>query len=168
MTEELAIARSQDGDRDAFRYLVERYKDVLYGTACLMTDSRAYAEDHVQEALFSAWRGIREFRKGRPFRPWLLRILVNVVLSHQRRRSVSTLGRGEDDRRGEATDLAEAAATQEDWRALRSALAGLSAEHRQVIVLRYFAGLNTSEIAQSLNVTESTVRSRLHHALGNL
>ena len=168
MTEELAIARCQGGDRDAFRYLVERYKDVLYGTACLMTGSKAHAEDCVQEALFSAWRGIRGFRKGRPFKPWLVRILVNVVLSHQRRRSVSTLRRGEDDRRGESTAMAEAASSREDWLAVRTALAGLSAEHRQVVVLRYFAGLTTSEIARSLNVTEDTVKSRMHYALGNL
>ena len=168
MTEELAIARCQNGDRDAFRYLVERYKDVLYGTACLMTGSKAHAEDCVQEALFSAWRGIRGFRKGRRFKPWLVRILVSVVLSQQRRRSVSTLSRGEDDRRGEATGAAEAPASREDWRAVRQALAGLSAEHRQVVVLRYFAGLTTSEIAQSLNVTEDTVKSRLNRAIGNL
>ena len=168
MTEELAIARCQNGDRDAFRVLVERYKDVLYGTACLMNDSRAHAEDHVQEALFSAWRGIRGFRKGRPFKPWLVRILVNVVLSHQRRRSVSALSRHDHDRQEESTRVAEAAASQEDWRTVRTALAGLNAQHRQVIVLRYFAGLTTSEIAQSLNVTEDTVKSRLHYALGNL
>ena len=165
MSEQLAIARCQNGDRDAFRYLVERYKDVLYGTACLLTGSRAHAEDCVQEALFSAWRRIRGFRRGNALKPWLVRILVNVVLSRQGRRSAprSLL---EDDRRGEPA--AAAAASQEDWGAVKTSLAGLSAEHRQVVVLRYFAGLTTSEIAQSLNVTEGAVKSRLHYALGNL
>ena len=168
MTEELAIARSQNGDRDAFRYLVERYKDVLYGTAFLMTGNGAHAEDHVQETLFSAWRGIRAFRRGNPFKPWLVRILVNVVLSYRRRGSGPIRSLLAEDRPGESTDAAEAAASQEDWRAVRTTLSGLSAEHRQVIVLRYFAGLTTSEIARSLNVTEDTVESRLHYALGNL
>ena len=168
MTEALAIARSQTGDRDAFRYLVERYQDVLYGTAYLMTDSRAHAEDHVQEALFSAWRDIRGFRKGRPFKPWLLRILVNVVLSYQGRRSGPIRSLLEVDRPGRSTDVPDASASREDWPAARAALAGLTAEYRQAVVLRYFAGLTTSEIAQSLNVTESAVKSRLHHALGNL
>ena len=57
MTDNEAILRCQDGDRDAFRYLVEQYKDVLFGTAVLMTGNRAVAEDQVQEALLSAWRG---------------------------------------------------------------------------------------------------------------
>ena len=168
MTEELAIARCQDGDRDAFRYLVERYQDVLFGTACLMTGNRAHAEDHVQEALLSAWRGIRGFRKGHPFKPWLVRILVNVVLSQRRRRSLPTRSLEDEDRAGESTDLADAAAAQEDRQTVRRALAGLSAEHREVVVLRYFAELTTAELAQSLNVREGTVKSRLHRALGNL
>ena len=168
MTEELAIARCQAGDRDAFRYLVERYQDVLYGTAYLMTGNRAHAEDHVQEALFSAWRGIRGFRRGRPFKPWLLRILVNVVLSYRSRSSGPTRSLLEVDRPADSTDPAEPPASREDWPAAKAALAGLTPEHRQAVVLRYFAGLTTSEIAQSLNVTESAVKSRLHHALGNL
>ena len=168
MTEELAIARCQAGDRDAFRYLVERYKDVLYGTACLMTGNRAHAEDYVQEALFSAWRGIRGFRRGRPFKPWLLRILVNVVLSYRGRGAGPTRSLLEADRPCHSTDSPDIPASQEDWPAVRTVLADLSAEHRQAVVLRYFAGLTTSQIAQSLNVTESAVKSRLHHALGNL
>ncbi len=168
MTDEMAIVLCQEGDRDAFRYLVERYKDVLYGTACLMTGSRAHAEDHVQEALLSAWRGIRGFRKGLPFKPWLVRILVNVVLSQRRRRTVPTLSLGEEDWPEDSTDVAETAAAKEDRQAVRRALVGLSAEHRQVIVLRYFAELTVTEVAQSLNVREGTVKSRLHRALGSL
>ena len=86
MTDHEAILRCQDGDREAFRYLVDRYKDVLFGTAVLMTGNRSVAEEQVQEALLSAWRGIRGFRLGSPVKPWLVRILVNAVLSQQRRR----------------------------------------------------------------------------------
>ena len=91
MTDNEAIAGCQDGDREAFRHLVDRYRDVLFGTAVLMTGNRAVAEEQVQEALLSAWRGIRGFRLGSPFKPWLLRILVNAVLSQQRRRTLSTV-----------------------------------------------------------------------------
>lgn len=58
MSEDLTIAKCQDGDREAFRVLVDRHKDVLYGTALLMTGNRAVAEEAVQEAFLSAWRGI--------------------------------------------------------------------------------------------------------------
>ena len=87
MTEDEVIRRCQAGDRDAFRAVVDQYKDVLYGTAYLMTNSRTAAEDQVQEAFISAWKGIGGFRTGRPIKPWLVRILVNKVLSYRRANS---------------------------------------------------------------------------------
>ena len=82
MNDEEAVRRCQDGDREAFRHLVDRYKDLLYGTACLMTGNTSIAEEHVQKALISAWRGMSSFRIGRPLKPWLVRILVNTVMGH--------------------------------------------------------------------------------------
>ncbi|MCE2466109.1 MAG: hypothetical protein J4G01_08610 [Dehalococcoidia bacterium] len=90
MSEDEAVLRCQEGDREAFHYLVEQYKDLLYGTALLMSRNRALAEEHVQEAFLSAWRGIRGFRRGYPLKPWLVRILVNAVLANRRRSSIST------------------------------------------------------------------------------
>ena len=171
MTDNEAIMRCQNGDRDAFRYLVERYKDVLFGTAVLMTGNRALAEEQVQEALLSAWRGIRGFRLGRPLKPWLLRILVNSVLSQQRRRVLPTVnldGNGPDAPDTTAPDPAEMMDALENRIALRRAIAGLSPDHRQVVALRYFAGLTVPEVARTLGVREGTVKSRLHRALAIL
>ena len=171
MTDNEAIVRCQNGDRDAFRYLVERYKDVLFGTAVLMTGNRAVAEEQVQEALLSAWRGIRGFRLGRPLKPWLLRILVNSVLSHQRRRVLSTVnldGNGPDVPEAATSDPAETLDALENRLELRRAIAGLSPDHRRVVALRYFAGLTVPEAARALGVREGTVKSRLHRALAIL
>ena len=171
MTDNEAIVRCQNGDRDAFRYLVERYKDVLFGTAVLMTGNRAVAEEQVQEALLSAWRGIRGFRLGRPLKPWLLRILVNSVLSHQRRRVLSTVnldGNGPNVPEALTSDPAETLDALENRLELRRAIAGLSPDHRRVVALRYFAGLTVPEVARALGVREGTVKSRLHRALAIL
>lgn len=171
MTDDEAIARCQNGNREAFRHLVERYKDVLFGTAVLMTGNRAIAEEQVQEALLSAWRGIRTFRKGSPVKPWLLRILVNSVLAQQRRRTLPTV-HIEDD--GDSESHVQIAAPEESMDALedrlvlRRAIEGLSPEHRQVVALRYFAGLTVPEVARTLKVREGTVKSRLHRALALL
>ena len=171
MTDNEAIVRCQNGDRDAFRYLVERYKDVLFGTAVLMTGNRAVAEEQVQEALLSAWRGIRGFRLGRPLKPWLLRILVNSVLSHQRRRVLSTVnldGNGPDVPEAATSDPAETLDALENRLELRRAIARLNPDHRRVVALRYFAGLTVPEVARALGVREGTVKSRLHRALAIL
>ncbi len=171
MTDNEAIMRCQKGDRDAFRHLVEQYKDVLFGTAVLMTGNRALAEEQVQEALLSAWRGIRGFRLGNPVKPWLLRILVNAVLAQQRRRTIETVrlnDNGPEESDYGNNDPAETLDALENRLELRRAIAGLNPDHRQVVALRYFAGLTVPELAKTLGVREGTVKSRLHRALAIL
>ena len=170
MTDQEAILRCQDGDREAFRHLVDQYKDVLFGTAVLMTGNRAVAEEQVQEALLSAWRGIKGFRLGSPVKPWLVRILVNAVLSQQRRRVLPTvnLDDGLDSPDPGMTDPAATLDALEDRLVLRRAIANLGPDHRQVVALRYFAGLTVPEVARSLGIREGTVKSRLHRALAVL
>ena len=171
MTDNEAILRCQDGDREAFRHLVERYRDVLFGTAVLMSGNRAVAEEQVQEALLSAWRGIKGFRRDSPVKPWLVRILVNAVLSQQRRRTHDTVsldGNGPDTPDAYAVDPAGTLDALESRLELRRAIASLGPDHRQVVALRYFAGLTVPEAARALGVREGTVKSRLHRALALL
>ena len=165
MTDDEAVLRCQDGDREAFRHLVEQYKNPLYGTAYLMTGNAAQAEEHVQEAFLSAWRGIRTFRRGRPVKPWLMRILVNSVLGQQRRRRLATVPLEESLPVQAPSSGADSIEASEDRQAVRDALAQLTPEHRQVVVLRYFADLTVPQVARSAGVREGTVKSRLHRAL---
>ena len=162
MTDDEAVRLCQEGDREAFRHLVEAYKSPMYGTALLMTGNPALAEEHVQEALLNAWRGIRRFQRGRPVKPWLMRILVNAVVSQQRRRSFPTVSLDESLPVGAPGDDTE---TVENREVLRQALSQLSPEHREVVVLRYFADLSVAEVARSAGIREGTVKSRLHRAL---
>ncbi len=168
MTDDQAILGCQSGDRNSFRHLVDRYKDVLYGTAFLMTRDRSLTEEHVQETLLSAWKGISGFNRDRPFKPWLVRILVNIVLSHQRKRSVVTVPLGPLDHLDSSASPTESLETSEDHNMVRRALGCLSTEHREVVVLRYFAELTVPQIARTMRVREGTVKSRLHRALGHL
>ena len=167
MSEDLTIARCQDGDREAFRVLVDRHRDVLYGTALLMTGNRAVAEDAVQEAFLSAWRGIGGFTRGKPLKPWLTRILVNGVLATKRRKAVPTIpiadsGGNGDPSVSDQTDVIENRAV------LRQAIATLDPQQQKIVVLRYFAELTVPEIAEATRTKEGTVKSRLHRALARL
>ena len=165
MNDEEAVRRCQDGDHEAFRHLVERYKDVLYGTACLMTGNPSTAEEQVQEAFLSAWRGMKSFRIGRPLKPWLVRILVNTVMGQRRRRSIPVVPLEETAQSagpGDPVELAEQGETRQ-W--VRLAISVLSEEHRQVIMLRYFTGLSVPELARVLGCRQGTVKSRLSRAV---
>ena len=172
MTDDEAVRRCQEGDRDAFRYIVERYKNPLFGTAVVMSHNRTVAEEHVQDAFLSAWRGIRTFERGRPLKPWLMRILVNTVLASRRRRALTTVPIENDE--GDTLPLEapnddlELVETSDEREAVRAALAQLSPEHRQVLVLRYFADLTVPQVAESAGVREGTVKSRLHRGLRQL
>ena len=168
MNDEEAVRRCQDGDREAFRHLVERYKDVLYGTACLMTGNASVAEEHVQESFLSAWRGIGGFRVGRPLKPWLVRILVNTVMGQRRRRAIPTTPLEEATHSGDAGNPADSVESVASQLEVRQAIAALSEEHKQVVMLRYFTDLSVPQVAQVLGCREGTVKSRLHRALRHL
>ena len=168
MTDEEAIRMCQEGNRDAFHHLVEQYKDTLYGTAVLMTGNRSSADDQVQEAFLSAWRGIGKFRRGSPFKPWIVRILVNGVLTQRRRRAVETEPIGEYEPEGDFPDIVESVEAKRKREMVRRAIGSLDPQHREVVVLRYFADMTVPEIAVSAGIREGTAKSRLHRALGRL
>jgi len=163
------IRRCQDGEREAFRFVVEQYGKVLYGTAYMMTRDRPLAEDLVQEAFLLGWSNISDFQLGTNLKAWLLRILVNRTISEQRKKRVTQI------------ELEEGAATlsdpdpgedlvlrKEERERIRRGLETLPPEQRQAMVLRYYADLTGPEIAKTLGWREGTVRSRLHRALAQL
>ena len=169
MDETQAVRLCQEGQKDAFRFVVDTYGNILYGTAFLMTRDRSLSQDLVQEALLLGWRGITRFRAGSNLKAWLLRILVNQVVSHRRRKRLV-----EDPLENTPTepahddDAVEAILSQEDRVRMRAAVSELSFEHRQAVVLRYYADLSVPEIARALGWREGTVKSRLHRALRQL
>ena len=168
MNDEETVLRCQNGDREAFRHLVESYEDVLYGTAYLMTGNTALSEDHVQEAFLSAWRGIRGFRTGYPVKPWLVRILINTVMTQRRRRSVPIDPLDVAAAQSDGSDPADLAESIEARQRVRQAISALSEEHNTVVTLRFFAGLTVPQVAQALGRREGTIKSRLHRALQHL
>ena len=102
--------------------------------------------------------------RGRPFKPWLLRILVNAVLAQRRKRSVQTTPMDASGVAGSADNPAAVVEAQVERQQLQQAINGLTPEHRQVVVLRYFAELTVPEVARASGVNEGTVKSRLHRA----
>jgi RNA polymerase sigma-70 factor (ECF subfamily) len=160
------VQRCQDGDRDSFRPIVERYGDAVFGTVFLIARDRPLAEDVTQDAFLHAWRAIKSFRLGSPLRPWLLRIAVNRLNSHRRRKLLSfvPLPWAERTARAEATpeNIVEA---QHDRERVRVALGRLPRDLQQLLTLRYAAELSVPEISSALSWPEGTVKSRLHRAI---
>jgi RNA polymerase sigma-70 factor (ECF subfamily) len=174
------LRQAARGDGQAFHKLVDRHGQSLYRLAVSLAGNSADAEDLVQECLAGAFRGLDRFEGRSSVKTWLTRILVTQVARWRRSRrgktalSIQAMDSGSGgDQAGETADWVGASGTdpadhvgrQVD---VQAALRTLSAEHREVLVLREFQGLAYEEIAEVLGVPRGTVESRLHRARAEL
>ncbi len=166
------IARAQRGDSAAYEEIVQRYQQVAFRTAYVITGTSADAEDAAQEAFVKAYRALYRFRLGSDLRPWLLRIVANEARNRVRssgRRHQLELRLAEGFRPGDAAPSPEAVAIAADERRrLLAMVNALGAEDRLVIASRYFLQLSGEETATALGIPEGTVKSRLSRALARL
>lgn len=166
------IARAQRGDGAAYEEIVQRYQQIAFRTAYVITGSAADAEDAAQDGFVKAFRALHRFRAGASIKPWLLRIVANEA--HNRARTAGRVHRlalrlTEDFRQGDAAPSPEAVVVAGDERRrLLEMFNSLSDDDRLVIASRYFLELDGEETAAALGVAEGTVKSRLSRALGRL
>ena len=161
------IQRAKQGDQEAFHRLVERYAAPVWRTARVFVPQADIVEDAIQESWLDAWRGLPSFDVTRPFRPWLLTIVVHRCRKFVRHSSVVRASFNEavlEDMVGTA-DVADEALHHELQDELTAILGEISLEQRRLLALRYDAGLDLAEIATVLQVPLGTVKSRLSRAL---
>ncbi|MGQ0670102.1 MAG: RNA polymerase sigma factor [Actinomycetota bacterium] len=166
------IERAKDGDVRAYEDLVERYREITFRTAYLITRSAADAEEAAQDAFVKAYYALPRFRQQAAFRPWILRIASNEArnrLRSAKRREGLALRLAGDRPGGGAAPSPEAAIVSRETReALLGALGALPERDRLVIGYRYLLGLSEAETAEALGVRRGTVKSRLSRALERL
>ena len=144
--------------------LIRRHQEVAFRAAYAICADAAEAEDAAQEAFIKAHGALWRFRAGAPFRPWLLRIVVNEARNRRRsagrREHLAVLaGRALVPSRGEP----ELSAAE-----LIEALGRLDAAHREVVLLRHVLELSETETAAVLRCRPGTVKSRLSRGLARL
>jgi len=159
-----AVARVLQGDAEAYGELVSRYMRPAFSIAYRIVEQREDAEDVVQDAFMRALERLDTLQRGRPFRPWFFRIVVNHALNLRRGRAV---------RRTEAVPE-EAASTlptpevHAERAAVRGALTvaldALPDTQRTVMILAELEGLKSAEIATIMELSPGTVRWHLHQA----
>ena len=127
-------------------------------------------EDAVQEVFSLACAGLPKFRGESAPRTWLTRIAVNHFISRQRswRRRLRVLVRNEDGRWDAKARRAVSHELNEAHERAVECIQGLSIKLRAVFVLRYLEDMSVAEVAETLNIAEGTVRSRIYHARQNL
>jgi RNA polymerase sigma-70 factor (ECF subfamily) len=160
--EELVV-RAAAGDREAFAMLVRGIADRLFAVAWRVLRDADAAEDAVQAALIATWDDLPALRDPARFEAWSYRLTVRAAVREARRsrRRVATV-RLIDPDGGEDPDPAALTADRDE---IAHGFAGLTPEHRAVLVLRYYVGLTIPEIAETLRIPVGTATSRLHYGL---
>lgn len=156
-------ADMSDREAELLRSLHEAYGPALWRFVMRMTGDSTVADDVVQETLIRAWQhpAILQ-RPDAAVKAWLYTVARNLVIDDRR-----SARRRHETRGDELPEIPEADRVDrilDEW-LVADALAGLSAEHRAVIIHSYYRRETTAEIAQSLQLAEGTVKSRLHYAL---
>ena len=159
-TDSELVSQARRGDAAAFHQLVDRHGGALYGLACRLVGNPADAEDVMQEMLAGAFRGLSAFRHQSSVKTWLTQILVRQAARHHRDAARYRLKLHDQAPAGRLSDQKRADVRMD----LSEAIAALSEEHREVIVLRELEGLGYDEIAAVLSVPRGTVESRLFRA----
>lgn len=163
----------QAGDKEAYRSLVERYQERVYGLAFEILKSREDAEDVAQESFVKAYLSITEFKGESSFYTWLYRIVYNMAIDFKRKIARrggekaefdETVAYDADGILGRVEGPQEQILRQEQRHQIRAALDSISEEHRVVITLREVDGLSYEEIAKVTGISRGTVMSRLHYA----
>lgn len=162
------IARYLAGDERAAAELVRRHSTPLARYLAVQGAPDDELEDISQDAFFKAFRGLRSFRGGSSFRTWLLTIGSNLLKDRRRqwkRRQVIELTPDLRDPGGTPDSEAEAIWTAEK---IQEGIAALAPLQREVFLLRAQQGMEYSQIASGLGISEGAARVHYHHAVKRL
>lgn len=150
------------GHQKAFEEIVDRYKKPLFNVAFRITSNQDEAEDVTQSVFIKAYENLSTFNVRRKFFSWLYRIAINEALNVKNARkqkdsfcdSAVSIGKSPD----------ELLQDKQRSQTVQAALNKLNDDYRIVVILRHFEDLSYSEIAEVLQVQETTVKSRLFTA----
>lgn len=166
--DDLVVAAIQ-GDVGSFEQLVRRHQGAARNLAALLGGT-SDADDIAQEAFLRAYRSLAAFKAGSPFRPWLLRIVVNQASNHRRSRRRREVRNALFVYRNLESPIgpAETAELSDDRRRIARALAQLPDNDRRVLAVRYLLDCSERETAQILGWRIGTVKSRASRAIAKL
>jgi RNA polymerase sigma-70 factor (ECF subfamily) len=166
-TEADCLELALQGNQDAYTQIVETYQNPVYNLCYRMLGNPQAAEDAAQETFWRAYSNLQRYDSQRSFVTWLLSIAAHYCIDQQRRKRLMTVDldeiiefSAEDPAPNPERSLLDTEFSEEIQRQLND----LNENDRAVLVLRYFYELSEEEICQTLQITKSAVKSRLHRA----
>jgi len=156
------VAASLAGDAAAFEAIVRRYHRPVYAIARRIVGDAEEAKDVSQAVFLKVYEGLAGFDPQRRLFSWIYRIATNEAINARARRRPTGPDAPEPEAPGAGPE--EQAGLEQLGRALTEALAGISADHQAVVVLKHFEGCSYRDISDILELPEKTVKSRLYEA----
>ncbi|MDD3270064.1 MAG: sigma-70 family RNA polymerase sigma factor [Syntrophomonadaceae bacterium] len=177
VNEELLVKKSLQGDLEAFEELVLKYQNKVYSLSYRYMGNEEDAYDSAQEAFLKVFRSLRSFKGNSSFGTWIFRVTSNVCLDELRRKKRKPIPLSLDEPLATwngnevEKEIADPKPTvdilyeeKERSQYIQHLLDQLKPEFKAVIILRDIQGLNYEEIAEILNCSLGTVKSRISRA----
>jgi len=164
-SDEVLIGRIADGDRLAMQVLFARHHVRVFRFVLRLVRNEAAAEDLISEVFLDVWRQAGKFEGRAAVSTWLLAIARFKALTVLRRKPEQELDEDAAETIEDTADTPDVALEKKDKSALiRECLAGLSAEHREIIDLVYYHEKSVEEVAEIVGIPENTVKTRMFYA----
>jgi RNA polymerase sigma-70 factor (ECF subfamily) len=172
-TEAVWIKQAQAGDQSAFTCLVEAYQTPVYNLAYRMLGNSVEAENAAQETFIRMYTKLDTYDPQRKFSSWLLAIASHYCVDLLRRRRMNYLSLDDlppmvELSMPKTAQPEQVVVREQDAGAVQKLLEALPPNYRTPVVLRYWYDMSYREIAETMGVTESTIKTRLHRARAKL
>jgi RNA polymerase sigma-70 factor (ECF subfamily) len=161
------LAQAQSGDPQAFTYIVEQYQRPVYNLCYRMLGNAQDAEDAAQETFLRAYKAMKRYDRNRAFSSWLLSIAAHYCIDQLRKRRYKTVSVEElpvPDLPDRAPGLEARLSRKEEQARIRLLLDTLDPIDRAAIVLYYWYDYSYKEICETLSLSMSAVKSRMHRS----
>lgn len=180
MTDNEIIRSVLQGNSDDYRFLVEKYQQMVFRTCIGFVHSKDDADDLTQDVFIQAYQALQRFKGDSAFSTWLYRIAVNASLNKVRKSSLKNFFQRIENYTGKKNEQEALVSVsngddpenmlirQEQIEAVRHALDTLPENQRTAIILSKYDDLSQKEIAEIMNTTEGAVEALLQRAKKNL
>lgn len=162
---------AQEGDSGAFAKVVEVHQSAVYNFCFRMLGDPYEAEDAAQETFIRAYKAIKSYDRTRSFSTWILSIAAHYCIDQLRRKKIQVTSMEDQpylEIRDPGPNPESVLSMREDQQRIRSLLNVLSDTDRAAIIMFYWYEFSYEEIANSLGLSLSAVKSRLHRARARL
>lgn len=162
------ITKVLEGDRNAFAYLVDKYKAMVYSLALRLVKDREEAEEISQDAFIKAYQSLASFKGKAKFSSWLYRITYNTAISKLRQQPAGRVSLDESNISEtlymESKENYNTLSAGERKKYLEKALDSLEADEKILIILYYYEERELDEIAEITQLTKTNTKVKLFRA----